>query len=368
MAADTLTAGTLALFAAFRTPGDTLLAWSLVALLALPLLARRRWPVPVFGMVLAVGAAGIGAGVAGDAVVIAFALALYPVGLVEEARTAVLALVGTLATVAAAGLVTVAVPGLPLIAPRDGEESFATTPVTAALYGVAVVGGSWALARAVRARRDHAAQLADLRARQAAAEERLRIARDIHDVVGHSLSLIAMKAAVASHLADSNPEEGPAALATIEQVSRSALEDVRTVLDGLRDTADASPSLAGIDRLVAGVRAAGVTVEVDHGDLSGVPAAVQTSAYRIVQEALTNVLRHAGARRCRLTFVDEPGMLTVSVVDQDPNREPPTRPGNGLLGIRERVALHGGTLRFGPEPGGGFGIHARLPHAVGAAG
>lgn len=362
MAADALAAGALALFAAFRTPGGAVLVWGLVAVLVLPVVMRRRWPTSVFAVVLAAGMAAIMVGVAGDAVVIAIAFALYPVGLSEVSRSGVPAPLWALAAVTASGLATIAVPGLPLIAVPEGEESFASAPVTTVLYSATIIGGSWVLARAVRARRDHAARLADLRARQAVADERLRIARDIHDVVGHSLSLIAMKAAVANHLMNSHPEEGRAALGTIERVSRGALDDVRTVLDALRDPADSTPSSTEIDRLVADVRAAGVSVEVDRADLAEVPAAVQASAYRIAQEALTNVLRHAGPTRCQLTFTNEPGILTVSVVDQGTRQGAPGRPGHGLLGMRERVALHGGALVFGPAPGGGFGVRAQLPY------
>jgi signal transduction histidine kinase len=363
MAVDVLATAALALFAAFRTSGHAVLVWSLLAVVVLPLVVRRRRPMPVFVVVLAAGAAAIMVGAAGDAVVIALALALYPVGLSETSRSGVLALVAALSAVSAAGLATIVVPGLPLIAAPEGEESFATAPVTALLYSALIITGSWVLARAARARRDHAAQLADLRARQAVADERLRIARDIHDVVGHSLSLIAMKAAVANHLVNSRPEEGWSALSTIEHVSREALDDVRTVLDALRDTADTTAGVAEIDRLVADVRAVGVTVEVDRADLTDVPAAVQASAYRIVQEALTNVLRHAGPTRCQLTLADEVGILTISVVNERTKHRATGRPGHGLLGMRERVAMHGGTLDFGPEPGGGFGVRARLPYA-----
>lgn len=365
-AADALVGIALAVFAAFRTPAAPALTWGvwvLCAVLALPLAARGRRPGPVLAVVVPAGGAAIIAGVGGDAVTLAVAYALYPVALATARRPAALALAAALAGVTAAGLAVAAVPGLPLVAARAGEESFAATPVSALAYSAVVITGSWGLARAVRARRDHAALLADLRARRAVAEERLRIARDVHDIVGHGLTLIAMKAAVANHLADSHPEEGRAALGTIERVSRGALDDVRAVLGALRDPADAVPGAAEFDRLVDDTRAAGVTVDVVRADLTGVPATVQVSAYRIAQEALTNVVRHAGATRCRLVLTAHPGALTVSVVDQGTAPRPAGPPGHGLLGMRERVALHGGTLEAGADPGGGFAVRARLPFA-----
>ena len=157
---------------------------------------------------------------------------------------------------------------------------------------------------------------ADLHTARVLAEERLRIARDVHDVVGHALSLIAMKAAVATHLGTKQD----AALRTIEQVSRSALDDVRSVLTGLREPGtseddDGPPTMAGIERLVAQTGATGIAVTVDRVDLAVVPAGVQMSTYRILQEALTNVRRHASATRCWITLTAEDEVLRLAVID-----------------------------------------------------
>ncbi|MEV0697062.1 sensor histidine kinase [Saccharopolyspora sp. NPDC050389] len=363
VALDAVVAAALVLVAAFRAPGAALFEWALALVLCAPLVLRRRWPRAVLGVVVLAGMSAIITGSASDVVVLAIAFALYPVGLSSPALHSWLALAGALAGIAIAGLAVVLVPGLPLVAVPENTESFATTPMPVFGYSAVVLAGSWALARTVRARRGQAAQLAELRARQAAVEERLRIARDVHDVVGHNLSLIAMKAAVANHLVDSHPEEGRAALATIEWVSRSALADVRAVLGALRDSADASPD-SGFDGLVENVRSAGVAVEFDESGLAEVPMAVRASAYRIAQEALTNVLRHARATSCRLGLTAAAGVLTVSVVDDGKPPERPGPPGQGLLGMRERVALHGGTIGIGPEPGGGFAVRARLPFEV----
>lgn len=357
---DALVGVALVLLTTVRTPA--VLAAGLAVLFGLPLAVRRRWPAPVLAVVLLVGSVSVALGVAGDAVLFAIAYALYPVALSTPTRRAVPALAGALAAVAAGAVAGATVPGLPVIPTPAGQESFTATPVPVLLYTATVLAASWTLARAVRARRRHAAQVAELRAGRAVAEERLRIARDIHDVVGHSLSLIALKAAVANHLAESHPEQGAAALAAIERVSRTALDDVRVVLGALRDPADTAPSFAELDRLVEDVRAAGVTVDVDRAaDLSRVPAAVQASAYRIAQEALTNVLRHAGPARCRLTVATGPGVLAVAVVDDARARRAVGPAGHGLRGMRERAAMHGGTLEAGFEPGGGFAVRARLP-------
>ncbi|MEU4780576.1 histidine kinase [Micromonospora sp. NPDC023633] len=367
MAFDALVAAAIVLVTVLRTPAAPVLAWGLAVLFGPPLAVRRRWPVPVLTVVVVAGAVAVAIGVAGDAVVFAVALALYPLALSAPIRRAGFALAGALAGLTAGGVVGATVPGLPVIPTRAGEESFAATPVPVLLYAATVIAGSWTLGRAVRARRQHAAQLAELRADRAVAEERLRIARDIHDVVGHSLSVIAMRAAVANHLADGQPEQGRAALDAIERVSRAALDDVRVVLGALRDPADTAPSFTELDRLVEDVRVAGVTVDADlAADLSRVPAAVQVSAYRIVQEALTNVLRHAGPARCRLDVTIEPGVLVVAVVDDAGPRRAVGPPGHGLRGMRERAAMHGGILEAGPEPGG-FAVRARLPFTAGVS-
>jgi signal transduction histidine kinase len=328
--------------------------WCVAALLGLPLTVRRCWPVPVLAVVLAAGSTTVIVGVGAEVSVYAVALALYPVAL-SSARAGYWALGAALTGVLVPGLVDAVVAGLPLVPARDDAESFTTAPMPVAAYSTAVIAGSWALAWAVRSHRGHAVRLAELQTAHAVTEERLRIARDVHDVVGHNLSLIAMKAAVASHL----ETDRQAALHTIEHVSRAALNEVRAVLGGLRGTTH--PADTDLERLVEQTRASGVTVTIDRGDMSSLPACLRVSVHWIVQEALTNVRRHAHATRCQVTIKMTREAVNLTVLDDGVAQTPAGFPGHGLLGMRERAALHGGSLSAGPEPLGGFAVRATLP-------
>ena len=327
--------------------------WCLASLLGLPLAMRRRWPVPTFVIVVLAAAASLVVGAGTDVAVYAVAFALYPVA-VSSGRAAAWGLAGALGGVLVPGAVDAFTAGLPIVAPRGNVESFTTAPLTVAVYSIAVIAAAWALAWSLRVRRRHATQLAKLHTARAIAEERLRIARDVHDIVGHNLSLIAMKAAVANHLGTERED----ALRMIEQVSRTALDDVRMVLEDLR----ADPgSMVDLDGLVEQTRAAGVDITIDQGDLSSVPVGVRASMYQILRESLTNVRRHARATHCRVTVTVASGALTLAVVDDGAGPGNASPSGHGLLGIRERVAMYGGSLSAGPEPAGGFAVRATLP-------
>ena len=213
------------------------------------------------------------------------------------------------------------------------------------------------------------------RAARAVAEERSRIARELHDVVSHAISVTVLQARGARRTLDSDPAAARAALDAIEQTNTAALGDMRRLLAVLRDTEpdgrdDAhapQPSLAHLDSLVAQVRGSGIPVSVEvSGDDRDVPPGVDLSAYRIVQEALTNALKHAEASptRVRLDYSDD--ALTVTVVDDgSPTSAAPRGPaGHGLIGIRERVAVVGGDVEAGPDGHGGFRVRARLPYTL----
>jgi signal transduction histidine kinase len=202
-------------------------------------------------------------------------------------------------------------------------------------------------------------------AEQAAAAERTRIARELHDIIAHHLSVVVLQAAGAR----ASGQAAEAALEKIEHSGRQALAETRRLLGVLRDTGEETglapqPGIGELDALAASVRAAGLPVNlVISGDHTALPAAVDVSVYRIVQEALTNVLKHAGPARADVTIGCTDGAVTIEISD-DGTGEPGERApagGHGLAGMRERVAIFGGELRAGPRADGGFAVRARLP-------
>jgi len=248
---------------------------------------------------------------------------------------------------------------------------------TLVLDGLIMAAGWWLgdgtrrRQEAVAAARQRAAELEEAReelARRAVTEERLRIARELHDVVAHSMSIVAVQSGVGVHVLDSQPEEARKALAAVEATSRQALVEMRRLLGVLRQEAEPrgslapAPGLAEVEALAAEVARAGVRVEVHiEGTPCELPAGLDLSAYRIVQEALTNVVRHAGPATARVAVRYSPGQVALEVVDDGRGPGAEDRGGHGLAGMRERAALYGGTLEAGPVPGGGFRVAATLP-------
>ncbi|MBB5872113.1 signal transduction histidine kinase [Allocatelliglobosispora scoriae] len=207
-----------------------------------------------------------------------------------------------------------------------------------------------------------------------AGEQRLRIARDLHDVLAHSLSLITVRASVALEVMDTNPDEVRPALLAIKQASRDGLDEVRAVLAGLRSPDDTSaaprsptPDLDRLGELLDDASTAGLTVTLtSSGTAAEVPAAVGLAAYRIIQEALTNVVRHSQARTAAVHLHHAAGSLTIGVVDGGPPQQPTSdEGGNGLIGIRERASALGGTASCDSTPDGGFTVMALLPTGTG---
>ncbi|MWK38307.1 sensor histidine kinase [Actinomadura sp. J1-007] len=255
-----------------------------------------------------------------------------------------------------------------LVHPRYGLPAAAGW--TAAAWLLPAAG--WLTGHLLRRRRWHAARLAEQRARRILADERLRIARELHDVVTHGMGLIAVKAGVANHIAEARPEEARQALRVIETASRDALAEMRRLLDMLRqdsapDTDLTQPGIGGFQDLAEHVRAAGVEVELTVSGEYDLPEALQLTVYRIVQEALTNVVKHAAPTRCRATVDITTHQVSIQVTDDGASRPPP-RPGSGghgLVGMRERVAMYGGTFTAGPRPEGGFAVTATLPRPHG---
>jgi signal transduction histidine kinase len=222
--------------------------------------------------------------------------------------------------------------------------------------------------RAVAVEHEHAEKQA-----RVLSDERLRIAHELHDVIAHSMGVIAVQAGVGAHVIDSDPAEAKKALTAISEVSRTTLGEIRRILAALRqeDGGGAAhapaPTLGDLDRLVAEVRGAGLDVHLERDGATGatVPHGVEMAAYRIVQEALTNVLKHAGPARADVCVSYEPGVLHVTVTDDGRGVNARSNGGgHGLIGMRERVGAYGGSFRAGPRAGGGFEVDAAFPYGA----
>ncbi|MGH3964708.1 MAG: sensor histidine kinase [Pseudonocardiaceae bacterium] len=346
--------------------GTVIVVWLVALAVGFPLAVRRRRPIPVLGVVLVAAIVAVLLGMSVAATGLAVAVALFAVALSVGLRRSAVALGTALLGVTLVAVLTATVlTHFLVVAPNP--ESFNADLLSSLSFSWFAIGAGWTLGRSVRARREYAGQIAEHRAQKAVSEERLRIAREMHDVVAHSMSVIVMKAAVANHVYDTRPEESREALGVIESVSRAALADVQGVLSSLRAAEEAdltpSPGLDELPKLVENARLADVEVELDRGTIPTLPAAVQLSAYRIVQEALTNVIKHAATpARCTIRITAEHGELHLAVIDDGKPRRPVGAPGHGLTGMRERAALHHGTLVAGRQPNGGFAVHARLPY------
>jgi signal transduction histidine kinase len=252
-----------------------------------------------------------------------------------------------------------------------------------AIIGAWLVGYSVGQRRAAAAsRREQAEQLAReqlAEARRASSEERMRIARELHDVVAHSLTLIAVQAGVANHVATRQPEQAAQALSSIETLSRGALTEMRALLGVLRAdqgepatqwqnaVLQPAPGLADLEHLAERTAAAGVRVNLDiQGPLPDLPAGLDLTVYRVIQEALTNVVKHAGVDRCQVRIISEQGRLTVEVTDNGRglgDQPGDKTQGHGLIGMRERVGMYGGKFSAASLPGPGFQVSATFPLA-----
>ncbi|MGW4943871.1 sensor histidine kinase [Actinoplanes sp. NPDC004185] len=332
-------------------------AWvTLVAALAMgaPLAVRRLVPLSAAAVVLGTAAVCLATGVVPDFAfpgpVLAAGTALYSVGAQVPGRRSVATLVAGAALVATATVVA--------DDSADGPGSFEVALV-ALVFGVC-----WLLGWTLRERRAHAARTAAQATTQAVTEERLRIAREIHDIVGHSLTVIAVKSAIGSHVAAERPAEASAALDVIAATSRGALTELRRAVGALRTEPDfaPTPTLAELRKLADRAAEAGIDVRLDvRGDCE-VPEGVALAAVRIVQESLTNVVKHAGPTSCRVDVEGVPGELRVEVTNDGTPARRPAVDGAGLTGMRERVAMHAGALTAGPRDQGGFRVRATLPY------
>jgi signal transduction histidine kinase len=323
--------------------------------------------------ILAVGHFALGApGIFGDVMIF---YALYCANVHGSRRVARLSLIAAfLGCAMQAGWVTV----------DTWDPEFSSLPGSVATFiglflaGSMVLLGIWAVARYQRVRveqldmaREQAAQAVrerEQRTQLAVADERSRIAREMHDVVAHSLSVIIAQADGGRFVASQHPEKAADVLETIGSTGRAALADMRSLLGVLRGDEDTSfgpqPGLDALDDLVARVDAAGLKVSLEReGDLHSIPQAVSMSSFRLVQEALTNVMKHAGpAASARVEVRRTHAGLAIDVLDDGRGHDPSSDgQGHGLTGMRERVAVFGGELDAGPLPDGGFRVGARIP-------
>jgi signal transduction histidine kinase len=335
------------------TGGDHLRHGGLAALACAALAVRHRWPFPVLlvSTIAAEGYLATVSGKGGTLILAAPLIALYTVAESADRRRSLL-IAGTL----------VLVLGVFHTAMKSGRFLGPENVALVALGGLAVAAGE-----ASRNRRAYLAETV-LRARERVTEERLRIARDLHDSVGHHLALINVQAGVAGHVLTGPPDPVRETLEQIRQSSRAALDELRDAVGLLRGPDEQAATLAptvglsALDELVAGFESTGLRV-VRCGDAYGrsLSPATELVAYRVVQESLTNVRKHAGPVEVRLTLSGAGDALTLEVENDGGPARPPGPDAHGLLGMRERVTALGGTFRAGPLPAGGFRVTARLP-------
>ncbi|MET9731545.1 sensor histidine kinase [Streptomyces sp. NPDC006458] len=336
----------------------------LMALAAAALVFRRRTPLAVLAVT---GGLSLVEAVTGDPrapVAMAAVIALYTVAATTDRHTTWR--VGLLTMSVLTGAAMLAGP-LPWYA-QENLGIFAWTGMAAA--GGDAVRSRRAVVEAIRERAERAERTREEEARRRVAEERLRIARDLHDVVAHHIALVNVQAGVAAHVMDKRPDQAKEALAHVREASRSALNELRATVGLLRQSGDPeaptepAPGLDRLDELVGTFRAAGLHVEVARTDEgTRLPAAVDLAAYRVIQEALTNVQKHGGqGAKAEVSVVRVGPSIEISVLD-DGTGDPASSDGggHGLLGMRERVTAVSGTLTTGPRYGGGFRVHAILP-------
>jgi signal transduction histidine kinase len=327
-------------WAATHQPAQTV---PLELVVTLTLLALPRFPVLVLGVqAVNLAAADLAYGFSNP---FPLWLALTTVAAIRPRRVSLWA--------AAAALVTVLVS-------RDVRNPAAT------IGGVLSVAVAWVFGDTLRSRRAWLQEESEVKLRRAASDEQARIARELHDVIAHNVSVMVVQAAAASDVFDSRPELARDALRSIEDTGRAALTELRRLF-GVAQAPNAEPytpqpGLGAIEELVGRVRTAGLPVVLTiEGDLNDLPTGLDLSAYRIVQEALTNTLKHAGASHADVDVRRTPTSIELEIVDDGIGATSNDGAGRGLIGMQERASLVGGAVDAKPLPGRGFRVHASLP-------
>jgi signal transduction histidine kinase len=337
-------------------PGAALI---LVAVAGLALIWRRRAPVAVLAVSIVAVTVYSLLGLVNGAALIAPVLALYSVAGQVSIRRAFLAALATLAI-----LMTVTAARNPFGHISGGGFDIIPFMVAAALFAGIAVANRNAYVASIRDR-------AETDARRRIDEERLRIARELHDVVAHTMATINVQAGVAAHVLPTHPEAAAESLQAIKTASKEGLRELRAILNVLRQADDADPTqpapgTAQLEDLIAGARRAGLdTAFTVTGDPVPLPSAVDLAAYRIIQESLTNTIRHAGPATAAVSLGYQNDELRIDVTDTGRGQPAIARNGggHGLVGMRERAAAVGGTVEAGPGPAGGFRVAAWLPLA-----
>jgi signal transduction histidine kinase len=336
-----------------KTPNAALL---LVAAASLVLAARRRYPLTVLAVSTAAVVTYSLFGFENGAALLAPTLALYSVAVATSTRQATIAGAATLVAL----LVSSAVNNP--FGPTGGGYFLIPALVAAAFFGGIAVSNHRAFIASIQARAEEDAS-------RRVGEERVRIARELHDVVAHTMATINVQATAAAQVLTERPQTAAAALAAIRAASKDGLRELRAILNVLRQADDADPTaptpgLTQLDALIASANQAGLPTRLEvSGAAAELPLTVDLAAYRIIQESLTNAIRHAGPAKATVSLTYSASELLIAVADTGRGAAPHDtgNGGYGLIGMRERAAAAGGTMQAGTAPGGGYLVTAELP-------
>ncbi|MFC6594467.1 sensor histidine kinase [Kitasatospora paranensis] len=344
----------------------------LLAVSCVPLLFRSRWPIPVVAATVVVAVVEFALIPGSGPQPVAVAVALYAAATRTDRRTA-----WRTGACAAVALSTAALLTRPTLEDLPANLGLIAWTFLSVAIGDAVRSRRELLASAVE-RAERAERTRDEEARRRVTEERMRIARELHDVVAHHITLVNAQAGVAHHLMRTDPDHAYQALERIRDTSRAALDELRATVGLLRQSGERAaprepaPGLGGLDDLLESFRHSGLRVELERtGEPVGLPPITDLTAYRILQEALTNTHKHAGPATARVALDFRPDVLRITVADDGRGRgaAPGTDTGGGtgygMIGMHERARAVGGTLTAGPLPDRGFRIHAELPLPAG---